>query len=37
VGAAGDFEQVWRDRRDHLWRLALVLCGDDNLAVGRFT
>lgn len=32
MGGAGDFEQGWRDRRDHLWRLALLLCGDDHLA-----
>ena len=32
MGTTADFEQVWRDRRDHLWRLALLLCGDDHLA-----
>ena len=27
-----EFEQVWRDHRDHLWRVAWLICGDADLA-----
>jgi RNA polymerase sigma-70 factor (sigma-E family) len=27
-----DFEQVWRDQRDQLWRLAWLICGEADLA-----
>lgn len=29
---AGDFEEVWRAQRDHLWRVAWLICGDHDLA-----
>jgi RNA polymerase sigma-70 factor (sigma-E family) len=28
----GSFEQIWRERRDHVWRLAWLICGDADLA-----
>jgi RNA polymerase sigma-70 factor (sigma-E family) len=28
----GELEQVWRSRRDHLWRIAWLICGDADLA-----
>jgi RNA polymerase sigma-70 factor (sigma-E family) len=27
-----DFEQVWRSRRDHLWRVAWLITGDADMA-----
>lgn len=27
-----DFQRIWRDRRDHLWRVAWLICGDVDLA-----
>jgi RNA polymerase sigma-70 factor (ECF subfamily) len=27
-----DFEQVWRQQRDRLWRIAWLICGDADLA-----
>ena len=28
----GDFQRTWRDQRDHLWRVAWLICGDPDLA-----
>ena len=28
----GDFQRIWRDQRDHLWRVAWLICGDPDLA-----
>lgn len=28
----GDFEQVWLEQRDHLWRVAWLICGDLDVA-----
>ncbi|MEO6627779.1 MAG: sigma factor, partial [Aquihabitans sp.] len=29
---AGGFEQVWAAHRDHLWRVAWLICGDADIA-----
>lgn len=29
---SGDFEQVWAAHRDHLWRVAWLICGDAHVA-----
>lgn len=27
-----NFQRIWRDHRDHLWRVAWLICGDADLA-----
>lgn len=27
-----DFQGIWRDQRDHLWRVAWLICGDGDVA-----